>query len=221
MTTTALAPGWPADAAAFLAELAADNTKPFWAANKHRYVASVLAPMEALGAALAAEFGPLRIQRPYVDRRFQPTADPYRTEIGGSVLSPGGTRLGVLFTAAGLSALVGHYRFDRGQLARYREAAAGSPGAQLVGVLAELAARHDLGAQSLHQLTGLPRGVPATHPRLDLLRRKSLHVGRTWRAEPWQATPEVLDRVVEVWRAAAPLVGWLDIHVGPAAERGR
>jgi uncharacterized protein (DUF2461 family) len=207
--------GWPADATAFLAGIAADNTAEFWAANRHRHTASVLAPLQALAAELRCEFGELRIFRPHRNRRFRPDADPYRTDAGGVATSAGGTPFAVLLSAAGLSVEVGHYAFDSARLRRYRESVDGPPGAELERLLAELEADHALVAVPDRRLTGAPRGVPATHPRIDLLRHRAMLVARSWPAGEWLGTPEPLHRVRDAWRAARPLAAWLEAHVGP------
>ena len=63
-----------------------------------------------------------------------------------------------------------------------------------------------------------PRGVPADHPRLTLLRLRGLHVDRDWPTGEWLGTAEPLERVATAWRAARPLADWLDAHVGPRDE---
>ena len=68
--------GWPTDGPAFLAELADDNTRAFWMENVHRYRSALLEPTRALAAALTEEFGPPRVFRPHVDRRFRPERRP-------------------------------------------------------------------------------------------------------------------------------------------------
>ena len=93
--------GWPAEATAFLAELADDNTRTFWTENAHRYRAALLEPTRALAVALTPEFGPPRVFRPYVDRRFRPNADPYRTDTGITVAGPGGTPYVAVLSARG------------------------------------------------------------------------------------------------------------------------
>ena len=191
--------GWTPDAPAFLAELAADHTS--FDAERHR--ASVLAPMRALAAELAPEFGELRVFRPYRNRRFRPDAPPYRTDTGGTAR---GGALGVVLSATALSVTAGVWLFDAGQLRRYR-AAVDDELAGLLGGLEVATAR---------RLTGRPRGVPADHPHLDLLRLRGLQAGWSWPVGEWLGTPEPLERVRSAWRDAAPLLGWLDRHVGPA-----
>ena len=210
--------GWPADAMAFLAAIAADNTAEFWDANRHRYTASVLPPMQEMAAALLPEFGAMRIFRPYRNRRFRPETDRYRTDAGGALTSEGGTEFSMLLSASALSVRIGHYLFDQLQLRRYREAVMGEPGNRLVTMLAELDAA-GLGLGDVPMLAGRPRGCPADHVRLPLLRLRALHVVRSWPAGEWLGTPEPLARVAGAWRMARPLADWLDEHVGPSAPR--
>jgi len=209
--------GWPTDATAFLAELAADNTRGFWMENVHRYRCAVLEPTRALAAALTAEFGPPRVFRPHIDRRYRPNADPYRTDTGITVAGPGGTPHAAVLSVQGLAVQVGYQVFEAGQLRRYREAVDGPAGEALEEVLGALR-RDDLVPGEVPTLVRGPRGVPADHPRIVLLRLRGLHVDRTWPAGEWLGTPEPLDLVAEAWRAARPLSDWLDAHVGPRDE---
>lgn len=209
--------GWPADATAFLAELADDNTRGFWTENAHRYRIALLEPSRALAAALTAEFGPPRVLRPHVDRRYRPTADPYRTDTGITVAGPGGTPYAAVLSVQGLAVQIGYQVFDAGQLRRYREAVDGPAGEALEEVLGALR-RDDLVPGDVPALVRGPRGVPADHPRLVLLRLRGLHVDAAWEAGEWLSTAEPLERVAAAWRAARPLADWLDAHVGPRDE---
>ena len=56
--------------------------------------------------------------------------------------------------------------------------------------------------------------MDADHPRADLLRHKSLAVGRAFAPAEWLHGPECRERVVEAWRAVVPLGEWLDANVG-------
>ena len=49
-----------------------------------------------------------------------------------------------------------------------------------------------------------PRGFDADHPRIDLLRHKSMTVGRSHGFEPVIHTPELLDVVRDDWRSLRP-----------------
>lgn len=206
--------GWPVDALAFLAQLTDDNSRAFWTANVERYRTALLAPTRALAAALTEEFGAPRVFRPYVDRRFRPNADPYRTDAGATVAGPGGTPYALVLSVHGLAVQVGYQIFDAGQLRRYRAAVDGTAGEDLVAVLSALQGA-GLAPDGVPALAGRPRGCPRDHPKLPLLRLRGLHVDRGWPPGYWLATGEAEDRVRAAWRAARPLADWLDRHVGP------
>jgi uncharacterized protein (DUF2461 family) len=216
-TTTTRFAGWPAEATAFLADIAATNTAEFWAAHRERYAVAVRGPLRALVGELRGEFGELRIFRPSRDRRFRPDAEPYRTDAGAAGCTEGGTERSVVLSARELTVRVGHYAFDGPQLRRYRAAVAGEAGAELERVLTGLGEGLVLG--EVPALARAPRGVAADHPRIGLLRLRGLHVGRSWPVGPWLATPEPLARVAVAWRAAGPVAEWLDTNVGPPAPR--
>ncbi|HYH32755.1 MAG TPA: DUF2461 family protein [Pseudonocardia sp.] len=202
--------GWPADATAFLGEIGADNTREFWSVHGHRHDPAVHAPMRALAAELEAEFGPVRVLRPYRNRRFRPDLPPYRTDTGGVARSPGGSVLAVVLSATALATSAGHWSFDGGQLRRFRTAVDGPAGEELTTLL---------GAHTVDRaraLRGTPRGFGADHPRIELLRLRGLQVVTSWPAGEWLRTREPLERVRAALRAAAPVVTWLDAHVGPA-----
>jgi hypothetical protein len=202
--------GWSAEATALLAEIAADNTRESWAVHGPRHAVAVRAPMRALAAELEPEFGPVRVLRPYRNRRFRPDVPPLRTDTGGVATGPGGATLSVVLAATALTTAVGHHTFDPGQLRRYRAAVDGAAGAELVSLLRG----HVVDIE--RTLVRAPRGVRAGHPRIGLLRLRGLQVVTSRAAGEWLATREPLDLVRSAWRAAAPVLGWLDAHVGPA-----
>jgi uncharacterized protein (DUF2461 family) len=59
-----------------------------------------------------------------------------------------------------------------------------------------------------------PRGYAADHPRIELLRHKGLVTWRQWDVEAWLGTAATKKRIVDFFRASAPLVEWLDRNVG-------
>jgi hypothetical protein len=69
-----------------------------------------------------------------------------------------------------------------------------------------------------HALKTAPRGYPRDHPRIELLRSKSLAAMRSWPPAKWLGTKAAADRILSVWRGAAPMNDWLDAHVGPSTE---
>ena len=63
-------------------------------------------------------------------------------------------------------------------------------------------------------LATAPRGYRKDHEQIALLRRKSLSLGATTSIERGISRPDGLRFVTRTWRAAAPVTGWLDEHVG-------
>jgi uncharacterized protein (DUF2461 family) len=64
------------------------------------------------------------------------------------------------------------------------------------------------------RLKTTPRGYDADHPRIELLRHKSMTLGKSYGFEPFIHTSELLDRVREDWREAAPFVDWVSDNAG-------
>ncbi len=208
--------GWPDEALEFFEGLEADNTKAYWEPRKPLYERAVKAPMEALLAEVEGEFGSFKLMRPYRDIRFSADKTPYKTNIGaGSSTGTGGVY--VSFSANGIYAGGGTWHLSRDQLVRYREAIDGAAGEELEAIDGRLGeAGYEL--EGRETLKRAPKGWSQDHPRIRLLRFTSVLVGRHFPPAPWMATAAVKDRVVEVWRAAAPVNAWLDANVGPAEE---
>ena len=210
--------GWPAEAIEFYEGLEADNSKAYWQDNKDVYDRCVRAPMEALLERVAGEFGTGKIFRPYRDVRFSSDKSPYKTNIG-AVAYRDGSVFYVALSAEGLFAGSGYYRMARDQLARFRRAVADDASGPVIDrAVAALEGKGFLiGGEELRTA---PRGFSADHPRARLLRHKGLTVGQAFAPAAWLGTAKAADRVVRVWRAAAPVDEWLATHVGPSNEPG-
>ena len=205
--------GWPVEAVEFYEGLEADNSKTYWMAHKAVYDEKVYAPMAALVAELADEFGPARIFRPYRDVRFSKDKSPYKTGIY-CTLESGGY---VGFRAAGLTVGRGYHHMAPDQIERYRESVADdTTGPQLVDVLHKLE-KAQITVEGSDSLRGAPRGYAKDHPRMDLLRHRGLYAWRSWPVAAWLGTAAAKKRVVDTFRGAQPLQTWLDDHVGGSA----
>jgi uncharacterized protein (TIGR02453 family) len=207
--------GWTDEALAFFDGLELDNSKAYWDANKERYASAVKGPMDELLAELAPSFGPTKVFRPYRDVRFSKDKTPYKTNIAATV-GEGYVSL----SAGGLGAGSGMYHLAPDQLERYRKAVdADGTGREIAAIVAKLRkSGHDVIAHGV--LKTAPKGYPKDHPRIDLLRSKGLTVWREWEPGPWLATRKAKDRVVAVFKAAAPLNAWLAAHVGESTMEG-
>ncbi|MGZ8738870.1 MAG: DUF2461 domain-containing protein [Nocardioides sp.] len=202
--------GFPDQALDFYDDLEVDNTQSYWEKHKATYDRCVKAPMTDLCAALAPEFGPGKVFRPYRDVRFAKDKTPYKTHQGAFVAAGPATGWYVELSARGLRVGAGFYEASGARLASIREAMAHDiTGPQLERLVAD----YDRDGWEIggEQLKTSPRGYPADHPRIDLLRRKQLFVGRPYGFEDLD-DPAVLDRVREDWRGLRPLVEWIAAH---------
>ena len=81
------------DACRFYEELAEDNSRDWFAANRARYEAEVRAPLEYLLDDLADEFGEGKVFRPNRDVRFSKDKSPYKTNAAAVIERDGGHAL--------------------------------------------------------------------------------------------------------------------------------
>ena len=201
--------GWKVEALEFFEGLEADNSKTYWQRNKAVYEQEVRAPMEALLAELAPQWGEGRIFRPYRDVRFSPDKSPYKTHMG-ALIGDGYVQL----STAGLSAGCGMWEMAPDQLERYRAAVADDRAGPELSGLVEDARAAGLEVMAHGTLKTAPRGYPKDHPRIELLRYKGLVTWRDWGAGAWLGTAKAKDRVVGFLRDSTPVQHWLEANVG-------
>lgn len=204
--------GLDRDAVSFYAELRADNTKAWWAANKARYDAAVRGPFEALGAELEPEFGAVKIFRPYRDVRFSADKTPYKLHIG--MVTQARVAHYLQLSEDGLMLGGGVYDVPSPALARFREAVDDPRAAEeLDALLAELrSAGFDLMRDDA--LKTAPRGYRADHPRLPLLQLRRLAIGRREAPADWMWTPDAYDIIADDWRTVSTWCAWLTETLG-------
>jgi uncharacterized protein (TIGR02453 family) len=206
--------GFPHSASDFYAQLELDNSREFWAARRDTYERDVRGPMTELLEALQDEFGPGRVFRPNRDVRFAADKSPYKTHQGGYVGVRPRTGWYAEVSADGFRFGGGCYFMQAATLAAYRQAVDGPRGAALARVLEDLrGAGWEIGGD---QLKTAPRGWSREHPRIDLLRHRSVTAMR-WVIDPdIVTTAALLEHVRSGWREIRPLVDWFREIVGPA-----
>ncbi|MCW2797426.1 DUF2461 domain-containing protein [Nocardioides sp.] len=204
--------GIPAAALDFYDDLEVDNTRSFWEKNKAVYAEAVKAPITALCVALGPEFGDAKIFRPYRDVRFAKDKTPYKSHQGAYVAVAPATGWYVEISAPGVRVGSGFYHAEGPDLARIREAIADErSGTELAKLLKSLQRKgFEVGGE---RLKTTPRGYDADHPRIELLRHKSLTVGKSYGFEPVIHTSELLDSVRRDWRAMRPFVEWVSYRL--------
>ena len=214
--------GFPDEGLVFYEGLEADNSKTYWTRSKDVYESCVRSPMQALVEALAGEFGPAKLFRPYRDVRFSNDKTPYKTH-QGAVVDSGGRGAGawyVQISAEGLRVGGGAWRLESDQVDRYRRAVADDvQGPRLRAEVDRLTATgwHVDG----DRLVRVPKGHDVDDARADLLRHRSLHAGHLFEYADWLHGPAALDRVREAWRDLTGLNEWLGDNVGATTREPR
>ncbi|MEX2553318.1 MAG: DUF2461 domain-containing protein [Actinomycetota bacterium] len=210
--------GWPPAALAWFSELEQNNNREWFQANRQTYDEAVRGPLEALLAEVNEEFGDGKVFRPNRDTRFSADKTPYKLQIYAVLYHPGRGGWYVQLRKEGLFAGGGLYDPDRERLAAVRSAiAADDTGPKLEEVVTKMEAE-GLELMKYGALKTAPRGYPADHPRVHLLRLPHLAAGIFHPAGDWLHTAEAKQRVVEAWRSVTPLLEWLAGTAGPTAR---
>ncbi|MEM8755223.1 MAG: DUF2461 family protein, partial [Pseudomonadota bacterium] len=117
----------------WFADLAENNEKAWFEANRAAWEDGAKAPMEAFLTEIAAPMGgKVKLFRPNRDVRFSKDKSPYKTNLAG-VITPaeGAAARYASLDADGLFVGAGYHDMTKDQLERFRAGAAGTEGAAL------------------------------------------------------------------------------------------
>jgi uncharacterized protein (TIGR02453 family) len=208
--------GFGPDVRRWFTGLEGDNSKQYFAASRDFFEESIRGQMEALLSELSEQFGgEVKMFRQNRDIRFSADKSPYKTNTYGVIYGSGIAAEGLYasISAGGLVAGSGYHMMTRDQLDRYRDQVDNDKhGPELMKLVAKAEkAGLELWGETL---AAAPRGYPKDHERIELLRRKSLSLGATLTFGRGISRSDGLQFVTKTWRAAAPVTGWLDEHVG-------
>ncbi|MCA9679763.1 MAG: DUF2461 domain-containing protein [Kofleriaceae bacterium] len=220
--------GFPRGGERWFAELASEQSRDWYVANKADYERLWLRPMQALLADVHRRLTPAyrgvglaepKIFRIHRDVRFAKDKTPYKTNIAGMIATGrdgrATERAAALYVSFGLDegAAAGVWMPSPEALARWRKALLDDKrGAELERLVAAVRKRR-LEVRAHEVLSRAPRGFPPDHPRVELARHKGLVVNlpavpRGLIHEPGLAA-WLAERATEV----APLVSWLARNV--------
>lgn len=211
--------GFPPPALRLYEDLADDNSTEAWRL-RHRavYERDVRAPMEELAAELSADFAEcggadgVRVLGPVRDTRMSHDKSPYKTYQGGYLDVLPCLGFWVHLDRDGLYASGRYYPYGGDEVARYRAAVEDEEGGRELAAIA-VGLRREGFTIGGDRLKSRPRGVPAGHPRLDLLRHRKIDAGRRLGPGPDLSSDRAADFVRETWQLVRPLLDW-------AAARG-
>jgi uncharacterized protein (TIGR02453 family) len=210
---------------AFFRDLAANNTREWFEANRARYVAAVEEPALAFIRDVADDLTTISpaivararrsggsMHRLHRDTRFSADRTPFRTSLAfmfrheGRDQWPSVPGFYLHLEPDNVMAGGGIYHPDMRVLTRIRQAIAeGGPGWDAV----EQSGLEILG----ERLQRAPVGFSATHPRIEWLRFKDLYVLDTF-TEADACADDFRERFIEVCRRVAPLTAFLSRALG-------
>ncbi|MFE2292906.1 DUF2461 family protein [Streptomyces sp. NPDC059452] len=162
---------------------------------------------EPIGAAGPGGTPGVQVLGPVRDTRMSHDKSPYKSYQGAYLDLLPCLGLWVHVDRHGLYASGRWYPYGGAEVARFRAAVQEEDGG---AELAELTDR--LRAQGFtlggDRLKSRPRGIPADHPRLELLRHRKIDAGRRYGPADGLHTPRALDLVRETWELVRPLLDW-------------
>ena len=204
--------GFSRDAFTFFKNLAKNNNKEWFLANKGAYERSCRDALKALTVALDPPLGADRLTRINRDMRFaRDKSAPYHTHIStvvrGKYLS---------LSADGLYVGTGIYMPDAATLRRLRDAIASDASGRTLAAIVATLRRKGYTVDTHESVAGAPRGFSAGHPRLELLRMKDIHAGRMFGPSSGITTASAVQHVRRACEDITPLREWIQRYVKSA-----
>ncbi len=213
--------GFKPDSIKFFEELAVNNNRVWWLANKSRFEANVRKPLLELMEELGSAYGSLKTFRPNRDTRFGANKDPYKEQISFVAYGSAGTACYLELSTRGLFIGGGYWQPGKDQLERFRDLVDDN---KLVGdleaTLEELAESGYLISRE-GALKTSPRGFDSDHPKIELLRLKSLAVGKSIPISEWFFTSDALNCIKQEWDIVMSWNEWLISSIGATTEPPR
>jgi uncharacterized protein (TIGR02453 family) len=199
--------GFPREATEFFRELARNNNREWFQAHKDVYEHACREPLKALVAELDP-MGATHMSRINRDMRFSRDGAPYKTHLAAGVL-----RTYINLSAEGLYVGTGMYRPEAPVLQKFRAAIdADKSGRELARIISTIR-RKGYAVGTHESLNSAPRGFPADHARIDLLRMKDIFAGRTIEPGAVLASRKAVAAVKKVMADVHPLGDWLRRYV--------
>lgn len=222
--------GFPPGALGFLSELAANQTRDWFEANRHRYEGDVRAPLGrlvgSLTFALAAAGVPLigdpvkSLFRIHRDVRFSKDKSPYKTNAGAILTRDGSkSRQGLLYIhldPAGSFVAGGFYMPEPEQLMALRRRIAERQSDWLAVEAAMTKAKLAFTTELVAARLPKPFVAEEVAAVADAIRLKSFETQRPLTAA-MLARPDLVDRIVQFAKDARPLLefGWAALAAAP------
>lgn len=213
--------GFPREGVAWFDALALSQSREWFQANRAAYESLWLTPMKALLEALQAplakvygrKLGPGKVFRLNRDVRFSKDKRPYKTHIAGLMAFEASRPMegpAALYLHLGTEEFVGFgfYRLEPPALKKLRGKLLDEKEGPKLQALFDAAKKKGFQSDALEKLKRPPPGVPKDHPRVELLKNKSLALGREDIPKAVRYSAKLKDWLVEQAEVAAPIVKW-------------
>jgi uncharacterized protein (TIGR02453 family) len=213
--------GFNPDAIQFFRELGENNNRDWWLANKARYEANVRQPILDLIDALGGDYGTVKTFRPNRDTRFSANKDPYKDQIAFVAYGASGNACYLQLSADRLFLAGGYWQPGKDQLERFRALVDDNKlFGDLDATIDEIAeAGFELSQEGA--LKTAPRGFDPEHPRINLLRLKSLAISKSIPVQEWFFTKDALGRIRDEWDTVMVWNEWVENNIGATTEPAR
>ena len=207
----------------FLRELAENNDRPWFQANKKRYEEARANFEDFIGRLILriAEFDPEIIKlepkkcifRIYRDTRFSPDKRPYKTNLGAHLVAQHSRphdRAGYyIHLQPGNCFLAGGAYMPPSSWLNAIRSAIAEDGDQLKEIISSPNFKKYFGEMQGEKLKTSPRDYPADHPHIELLRHKSF-LGTHTLSEKQMCSDDFIDHAVTVFKALKPFDDFLN-----------
>jgi uncharacterized protein (TIGR02453 family) len=216
--------GFPAEGIAFLRALKKNNDREWFTPRKSTFEDKVRKPMIELVSAIHGEmlrFAPDYVGEPakcvyriYRDTRFSKDKTPYKTYVSALLLRnsfdkyQGSAACYFAISPENIEVAGGIYTPDRDTLLAVRQHVADNY-KEFRSTFESLKVRKLFGELSGESLTRVPKGFDASHPAVDLIKRKQYLLDVSLDAK-LAATPELFGEIVTRIEAMTPFIEFLN-----------
>lgn len=210
--------GWPDNTFDYFSELASNNNRDWYDANK-----TTLHAIETASRAVLAKVDPngeVKIFRLRRDARFAKDQPPYKTTHRAGIMLASGIVQWVDISADGITISTGQPAWDKHQLQHFRTAVADNEHATTLASALESARSAELRVDE-PELKKPLRHLNEDHPHPDLSRHKHLTISSHHHPGTWITTNAAVETLNNCWTGAAPATKWLATHVGPGTQPAR
>ncbi len=219
-------PGFPEDAHKFYREVAENNNKVWFEANKPRFQKNVQKPaqmfVEIFGDRLRSLVDGMQydtrltgsgsIFRIYRDTRFSKDKTPYKTNLAIAWWQGAGKKTNRPSFYFGLEADSsffggGTYMFAGDYLEKYREAVDDEHTGETLGEILHNLTEKGYSVNGA-QYKKVPRGFDKDHPRGDLLKYKGMYIGGQSITPDITTSADLVEHCYQMAADYAPLINW-------------